>query len=76
MPTEKRTVVEFEAKQPPYEAWHETEKWWVETAKYFGALKPHVHKGTRWILVADFPSAEAAARFTGMFQKVRPLNAQ
>jgi hypothetical protein len=66
MPTETRTIVQFETKQPPYEAWRESEKWWVETTKYYGALKPYISKGPRWILVADFPSAQAAARFTGM----------
>jgi len=63
---EKGSVLEIEAKVPPDEAWEESETWWIETTKYYGAKKSYVFKGTRWILTADFPNEAAAARFAGM----------
>jgi hypothetical protein len=65
----KRAVVEIHAKVPPDDAWQESENWWVETTKYYGAKNPYVFKGPSWVLVADFPDAEAAARFTGMLSR-------
>ena len=69
MPRERRAIVEIQTKVPPDDAWLESEQWWVETTKYCGALKPYVSKGPRSVLVADFPNAQAAARFTSMLYR-------
>ena len=61
-----RTVLEIEAQVPPDEMWAESEAWWVETTRYYGAMKSYVFKGKRWVLTADFPNQAAAARFAGM----------
>ena len=66
---QKRAVIEINAKVPPDDAWQESENWWVETTKYYGAKNPYVFKRPRWVLVADFPDAAAAARFTGMLSR-------
>ncbi len=64
-----RAIVEIEAKIPPEEAWEASETWWIETSKYYGAGQPRVFKGYRWVLIADFPNAAAAARFTYILNK-------
>jgi hypothetical protein len=66
MRDQKRAVIEIEAKVPPDEAWEESETWWIETTKYYGAMNPYIFKGPRWVLTADFPNQAAAARFAGM----------
>jgi hypothetical protein len=61
-----RTVLEIEARVPPDEIWEESETWWIETTRYYGAVKSYIFKGPRWVLTADFPNSNSAARFAGM----------
>lgn len=63
---QKGSVVEIEAQVPPDEAWEESETWWMETTRYYGAKNSYVCKGPRWVLTAHFPNPNAAARFAGM----------
>lgn len=69
MREERIAVVEIETKVPPDEIWDESEQWWVETTKYYGAKNPRIFKGTRWVMVADFPNSAAAARFTSVLYR-------
>jgi len=63
---QKGAVIEIEAQVPPDEAWEESEAWWMETTKYYGAKSSYITKGRQWVLTAAFRDANAAARFAGM----------
>jgi len=73
---QKKAIVEIVTKAPPEESWEESETWWLETTKYYGAMNSYIFKGPRWVLTAAFPNSAAAARFTGILDRAEKRASQ